>query len=94
MYIVVCLQIVYVFRNPLKQGTPDQVGRGEGDVPNFYEVKHWIDYFKVSLVAQSKSQYHIVGAKCLRREEMMRIEATYAANSCDDLEGELHVYYT
>ena len=57
MYIVVCLQIVYVFRNPLKRGTPDQVGRGEGDVPNFYEVKHWIDYFKVSLVAKQESGF-------------------------------------
>ena len=52
MYIVICLQIVYFFRNPLKQGTADQVGRGEGDVPNFYEVQHWIDYFKVSLVVE------------------------------------------
>ena len=51
MYIVICLQLVYFFRNPLKQGTEDQVGRGE-DVPNFYEIQHWIDYFKVSLVVE------------------------------------------
>ena len=61
VYIVVCLQLMLFYRNPLKQPTPKQV---DGSTHNFYESQFWIDYIKVSLLINHHCLQFEVNTTC------------------------------
>ncbi len=45
MFLLAALQLRYFTRNPVEQGSPDQVN---GAIVSFYKLKYWVDYIKVS----------------------------------------------
>ncbi len=48
VFLLAALQLRYFTRNPVEQGSPEQVN---GVIVNFYKLNYWVDYIKVSLAA-------------------------------------------